>query len=722
MVDDLTGRFIRGYELRERIGSGATSVVYRAYQASVQDNVAIKIITAEHTRISGLLGMLQNEAKILRKFMQYNIIPVYDYWQEADGSTYLVMPYFPNGSLRNRLDNKEPLSVEETIRLLNNIANALAAAHEQGIIHCDVKPGNILLDANNNVYLGDFGLAKQIEKNHEASQTDIAAGTVGYVAPEQAAGAKATPQADIFSLGITIFECLAGKHPFPANDQFAYIRPDVELPSLHKIRPDLPQKIDDILRQATAHQPAERYDDVLKFAKAVVDVLKPLEPPTSPAVAKVFPCSRIFISYQRQSSTVLAWSIHSKLQDHGIDSFLDLESLDSGRFKDHIFREIEDRDVFICLLGDNTLKSDWVNREIKHAHANSRPMIPIFQENFQRPKPWFRKPEEHVVALLGYQGIHFFDKKGVYLDDAIDALTNMICSNEPFPSSHGDEISLRPRINLWIMASALVIAAMVVIVMAQIAAGAFSGWTATATFEAGGTQTMQSVAILETQQAAATLSAAAPTVSTQAPTITSLPQDTLTPSNIPIITATPLPTTPSQPATPDVPTADVTLPPIPVVWSADPNPIVAADGQIALRVFNVNCPTEGENQPCPITLFKITTIMITNEAYYPCDAVDLCDPPNSQAIYLTSPENSIIDVSWDMAHAFCGFVGGRLPTAAEWKYAIKGIPNVNPAILEWVADDVPNVPGTKMIVGLNKVDESGQSDTSRPDVGFRCVF
>src|SRR6266496_944078 len=154
MVGDLTGTYINEgkFKLLQQLGEGANGVVYRAYQEKLDDEVAIKIISAERAKDTNLIQTLNHEAKVLRKLKAYNIIPVYDYWQDKDGSAYLVMPYLPGGSLSQYLETKGRLSIDQAIRLINQVANALAAAHQKDIIHRDVKPGNILLDEVNNAF------------------------------------------------------------------------------------------------------------------------------------------------------------------------------------------------------------------------------------------------------------------------------------------------------------------------------------------------------------------------------------------------------------------------------------------------------------------------------------------------------------------------------------------------------------------------------------------
>ena len=161
-MSDLSGRTIRGYELREQIGAGGYGAIYKAYQPAVEREVAIKVILPEHAGKPEFAQRFENEARLVAQLEHPYIIPLHDYWHDDDGA-FLVMRWLRGGSLRDALKQDGAWSPEQTAHLLDQIAAALAVAHKAGIVHRDLKPDNILLDEHGNAFLTDFGIAKDME-------------------------------------------------------------------------------------------------------------------------------------------------------------------------------------------------------------------------------------------------------------------------------------------------------------------------------------------------------------------------------------------------------------------------------------------------------------------------------------------------------------------------------------------------------------------------------
>ena len=265
-MDDLSGKTIRGYELRRLIGAGGFGAVYQAYQPVVQREVAIKIILPARANQPDFIRRFETEAQLVARLEHLHIVPLYDYWRDPDGA-YLVMRWLRGGSLADRLRQSIwPMSA--ILKLLDQVASALALAHRRGVIHRDIKPANILLDEDDNAYLTDFGIAKDIHRSVEDRTEDGFFGSPAYVSPEQILREAATPQSDTYSLGILIYELLTGRLPFDAPSDTTILRQHVSttLPSLRDLRPDLPAGVDMILRRATAKFPHARYADPLRLA------------------------------------------------------------------------------------------------------------------------------------------------------------------------------------------------------------------------------------------------------------------------------------------------------------------------------------------------------------------------------------------------------------------------------------------------------------------------
>ena len=262
------GRPVRGYQLGDAIGTGAFSIVYRATQPSVGREVALKVIRAELANRPDFVRRFDVEARTIARLEHPHIVPLYDYWREPD-SAYLAMRLLPGGSLANRL-LRGAVRLDEAARIVDQVAAALSVAHQAGVVHRDVKPANILLDADGNAFLGDFGIAAGGDHLDEPGAR-ISAGSPAYAAPEQLRGLDVDPTADVYSLGITIFEMLTAQLPWPdARDQASLLRRQLEepLPPVGTIRGGMPPAIEEVIERATRKNPAERTPSVTEVAEA----------------------------------------------------------------------------------------------------------------------------------------------------------------------------------------------------------------------------------------------------------------------------------------------------------------------------------------------------------------------------------------------------------------------------------------------------------------------
>ncbi len=244
---------VRGYELHERIGEGDFGVVYRAYQSSVGRQVAIKVIRPEYANRASFIRQFEAEAQVIAQLGHPHIVSLYDYWRDPEGA-YLVMPFMRGGSLADGLA-RGPWNVGPALHLLEQICGALSFAHRQGVIHRDVKPGNVLLDEDGNAYLSDFGISAHVS---DAAGLPVTT-SLAYVPPEELRGEPLSPRSDIFALGALTFELLTGIRSHGPGS----------LPPLSDARQGLPREVDEVLRIATADQPDDRYERVEDFLRAV---------------------------------------------------------------------------------------------------------------------------------------------------------------------------------------------------------------------------------------------------------------------------------------------------------------------------------------------------------------------------------------------------------------------------------------------------------------------
>lgn len=259
-------RVINGYEFLEQVGAGGFGVVYRALQPTLGREVAIKVILPEHVRHPEFARRFEQEARLIARLEHPHIVPLYDYWQDASGA-YLVMRWLPE-TVRQRIQNR-PFLLNAAVTLLDQVAGALSVAHRSRVIHRDLKPDNLLLDHQDNTYLADFGIAKIIDSGVNTTAGQFL-GSIAYLAPEQINELELTPQSDLYSLGLVMYEVLTGTQPFAGSSASALLQHHLydPLPSLRTQRPDLPSALDAVLAAATAKNPADRYDDAIRFARA----------------------------------------------------------------------------------------------------------------------------------------------------------------------------------------------------------------------------------------------------------------------------------------------------------------------------------------------------------------------------------------------------------------------------------------------------------------------
>ena len=258
---------VKGYELLECIGEGAYGVVYRAYQPHMRREVAIKIIHPRFANQPNFIRRFDLEAHLVAQLEHLHIVPLYDYWREPDGA-YLVMRLMKGGSLEDSLEKEGPWDEEDAVRLVDQIASALDAAHQQGVVHRDLKPGNILLDELGNAYLSDFGIAKELGRGNTLTQTGAIVGTPAYISPEQVQSQRVTPQSDIYCLGVVIYELLVGGHPFLDTSAAELVAKHLHdpLPLVQDQRPEISMAVDQIIQRATAKDPDSRYVDAMGLA------------------------------------------------------------------------------------------------------------------------------------------------------------------------------------------------------------------------------------------------------------------------------------------------------------------------------------------------------------------------------------------------------------------------------------------------------------------------
>src|SRR5687768_538847 len=271
--DVLTGTFAGRYTIERELGSGATATVYLARDTQRGIAVAVKLLRPELAQSVGAERFLR-EIRLNEKLHHPHIVPVLDSG-EHDGRLYFVLPHMEDGSLRQLLQREKQLPIETAISIARTIAQALDYAHQQNLIHRDVKPENILFTSGQ-ACLADFGIARAVERALDESTTDtgMVRGTPAYMSPEQASGSRQYDgRSDQYSLACVLYEVLAGVPAFIGATPEAVIAIRFQHPprDLRIYRPSVPPPVEAVIMKALSITPADRYASAAEFAKALDD-------------------------------------------------------------------------------------------------------------------------------------------------------------------------------------------------------------------------------------------------------------------------------------------------------------------------------------------------------------------------------------------------------------------------------------------------------------------
>lgn len=256
------------YVIRSELGRGGMATVYHAFDSRFEREVAIKVLPREMLHDPQFHTRFEREIKMVASLEHPSIVPVYDVGDE-DGQPYFVMRYMPGGSLSNLIE-RGSISIQDTARIVEKIAEGLAYAHRKGIIHRDLKPDNILFDDNGNPFISDFGVAKLTESTSSLTGSGVI-GTPAYMSPEQAQGTEIDLRSDVYGLGVIVYQMLSGHQPYSADTPMGVVVKHITepVPEILKIQPNLPPELDDVIKTAMAKDKNKRFPNTIELAKAL---------------------------------------------------------------------------------------------------------------------------------------------------------------------------------------------------------------------------------------------------------------------------------------------------------------------------------------------------------------------------------------------------------------------------------------------------------------------
>ena len=281
----MIGRTISHYRIQARLGGGGMGIVYKAEDTRLQRPVALKFLPMDLTRNADAHARFIQEARAASALEHPNICTVYDIGESPEGDSFICMAYCDGVTLKRRLQGG-PLPLATAVALAEQICSGLATAHEHGIVHRDIKPANVMVTAGDVVKVVDFGLAK-LAGTATLTGTGIMVGTAAYVAPEQARGAEVDHRADLWSLGVVLYEMVAGRLPFRAEHVQALLLAvvhDTET-AVTALRADVPAELARVIHRCLRKNPAERYQSAADLGADLHRIHVALEAGSEPTLS-----------------------------------------------------------------------------------------------------------------------------------------------------------------------------------------------------------------------------------------------------------------------------------------------------------------------------------------------------------------------------------------------------------------------------------------------------
>src|SRR3989449_9082905 len=268
--------FASRYEVKDLIGMGGMAVVYRAFDRELEEAVAIKTLRPETLTGGGVaLERFKQEIRLARKIAHRNVVRTHDLG-EVNGMYYLTMEYVEGTSLKQLIETRGPLPVPVTLTIGKQLCRALEVAHEQGVIHRDIKPQNMVVEPSGVLKVMDFGIARLANRSKEPGLTKegMSIGTPDYMSPEQLSGRELDARSDLYSTGVVLFECLTRRLPFEADTTYGLIAKQLEeeAPDPRTVNPDVPEALAQVVLKAMAKETGDRYRTAAEMHDALAAI------------------------------------------------------------------------------------------------------------------------------------------------------------------------------------------------------------------------------------------------------------------------------------------------------------------------------------------------------------------------------------------------------------------------------------------------------------------